>query len=321
MRQSKILKTHEPVLLKEVLEALQVEKLAHLNTQARFIDATVGSAGHAVEIIKKGISVLGIDADRKMLEIAEKQLVESLRHQDYGGLACPDSYPTVTVPFKLVQGNFRDIDRIAQGEGFTFVDGILFDLGVSSLQLTSQERGFSFQYPDVPLDMRIDENTQRVTAADLLNVLSQKQLTALFNSVLGIPASKKLSRSVVYERQHRKIKTVGDFTDIIRGVGGGKKGLHYATLPFLALRIAVNSELENLEVALPKAFDLLKKQGRLAVISFHSGEDRIVKKFYKSVEIERKGALIYKKPQEPKQAEIEANPRARSAKLRVLEKL
>lgn len=273
---------HESVMVQEAVGELHVKKTR------KYIDATLGTGGHAIEIAGLGGEVLGIEMDPKMLTLAKERLEKA--------------YPAP----KLVQGNFTEIDEIAEECGFGKVSGILFDLGVSNLHLTHDPRGFSFSDPSSPLDMRLDPETQGVSARDLINALRQDQLADLFGSVMEKGPSRWLAGNIVEKRLIRPFSTVGDFLEAVRGLRA-KPGLNPATLPFLALRIAVNSELDNLVKALPKAFDLLEKGGRMIVISFHSGEDMIVKKFL------GKSKLIF-----PTHEEVEKNPRARSAKMRVL---
>ncbi|MBI3396914.1 16S rRNA (cytosine(1402)-N(4))-methyltransferase RsmH [Candidatus Woesebacteria bacterium] len=284
----------------EVLEAL------HIDNQAKYIDATLGSGGHSLEIIKKGGIVLGIDEDPEILKIALNRMEE----------ACPVLNLRIEDRFKGVLGNFKDIDRIAQSNGFSRVSGILFDLGVNNLQLTSGQRGFSFSNSDAPLDMRINQSIQAVKAADLLNVLSEKHLIKLFAVTLSLNYARRLAKKVVERRQIKPFETVGDLILIADPVSN-KRHLHPATLPLLALRIAVNSELDNLEEAIKKGFDLLKPGGKLVVISFHSKEDEIVKTFFKGKEKEG-NEVLYKEPLTPSDNEIMDNPRSRSARLRVL---
>ncbi len=300
---------HESVMVREVIEGL------HLNNQDRpfdggkYIDATLGTAGHALEIIKKGGSVLGIEQDPKMLEVAYTRLKD----------ACPTMNQKVHGFFKLVQGNFRDIKMIAGKTGFVPANGILFDLGISNIHFKSDDRGFSFENPEAPLDMRLDEFSQSITAADLLNVLRQDQLYSLFEKVLNPKESKELSGEIVKKREELKIETVGDFLEIAESIDAKGK-LHPATRAFLALRIAVNSELENLKDTLPNAFEILVRGGRLLVISFHSSEDAIVKNFFRQSD-DSGGAKISEKPIHPSEEEVSINPRSRSARLRILEKL
>ena len=287
---------HETVLVNEVIDNLHIEKTR------KYIDATLGNGGHTLEILKKGGEVLGIDLDPVMLAIASERM-EASGEKNY----------------KLVNGNFTEIDKIAAENGFNPVNGILFDLGVTNIHLKDLERGFSFENPEALLDMRINPEAQGVKAADLLNVLREDQLTDLFKVTLEPGAAKWISGRVLHSRAANPIVTVGDMLEISEGLRTGKPGLNEATLPFLALRIAVNSELSNLEEALPKAYELLDKGGRLVVISFHSGEDALVKDFFK--EKAGQGAkIITFKPVHAKEEEISVNRRARSAKMRVLER-
>jgi 16S rRNA (cytosine1402-N4)-methyltransferase len=274
---------HKSVLVEAVLRELAPLK------DKKVIDATLGTGGHTLEIAKMGAEVLGIEADKEMLKIAESRLKK---------FSCP-----------LVYGNFTQIERIAKESGFTDCDAVLFDLGVSNLQLTSEERGFSFTNPETALDMRIDPESQGVKGADLLNVLREDQLKDLFSRVLDYSSSRWLASRVMERREIAPITKVGDFIEITRGLKS-KPGLNPATLPFLALRIAVNSELDNLSEVLPKAYFLLKVGGKLLVITFHSRETEIVKQF----------AIDYRGPIEPTEAEIAENPRSRSAKLFVFKK-
>lgn len=278
-------------MVEEVLEALKVP----LKSQARYIDATLGTGGHAEALLSAGGEVLGIDIDWQMLEIAKARL------KKFAG------------KIKFVLGNFRKIDEIAKESGFEQVDGVIFDLGASNLQLISEERGLSFSNPYAPLDMRFNSEEQAVKASDLLNVLRKDQLRVLFGKVMGWRESLMLADRIESEREIKPFETVGDFIKVAQL--RGKEKLNPATLPFLALRMAVNSELENLEEGLAKAYALLKSRGKLVVITFHSGEDAIVKHFGKRV-----GELATKKPIRPSEQEIAKNPRARSAKLRIIEK-
>ena len=287
---------HESVLVKKAIEALHIEK------GSKYIDATLGNAGHTLEILNLGGMVLGIEIDPKMLEIAEGRL-KTANKKD----------------FKLVGGNFTEIDRIAKENGWYPVAGILFDLGVTNLHLKDLERGFSFGNSEAPLDMRINPETQGVKGSDLLNVLREDQLRDLFEATMEPGAAKWISGRVMHSRMDKPIETVGDLLEISEGLKIGKPGLNEATLPFLAVRVAVNSELTNLEEVLPKAFDLIEKGGRLVVISFHSKEDVLVKNFFK--EMTKVGAKqITFKPIMAEADEIGINRRARSAKMRVLEK-
>ena len=272
---------HEPVMVEEVL--------AHLNKAKSVIDATLGTGGHSLKLLESGVKILGIEFDPEILEIGKERL---------NNLNCI-----------MVHGNFKDIDKIAYENGFNKVDGILFDLGVSNLQLMNESRGFSFSNPNAIFDMRIDKENQEVTGAILLNVLRKDQLEKLFSKVLDLSSARWLTKRVLEKRETKPIGTVGDFLDICEGLRG-KARLNPATLPMLAVRIAVNSELENLKEVLPKAYDLLEIGGKLLVISFHSGEEEIVKNFSKE----------FLGPIKPTMEEINRNPKARSAELFVLTK-
>lgn len=284
---------HKPVLLKETLEILDVKP------GRRYIDATVGEGGHALAIVTAGGRVLGIDRDPEVLEEARKHL---------GGRAV------------LVQGNFCEINRIAKDSGFTGADGVLLDLGLSSWQLEKSGRGFTFQ-EDEPLDMRSDPNLS-VTAADLLNGLTKHELEKLLRKFGEEKQAARLASALIRARALKPFRTTGDLVAVVgEAVGGrGERRIDPATKIFQALRIAVNDEVGNLRSVLPRAFEVLGAGRRLAVISFHSLEDREVKRFFGRVEKERLGVVITKKPVRPGSVEVKKNPRSRSAKLRSIEK-
>lgn len=288
---------HETVMTGKAVDGL------HINKLAKYIDATAGNGGHMAEIIARGGSVLGIEMDPKMVEIAEKRLGKKSNK------------------FKLVKGNFTEIDRIVRENNWSPVSGIIFDLGVTNIHLTDLERGFSFENPEAAADMRIDPETQGVTASDLLNILREDQLRALFETTLDPGSAKWIAGRVMHSRAVRPIKTVGDVLEICEGLRVRKPGMNAATLPFLALRIAVNSELENLKEALPKAFEILFKGGRLVIISFHSKEDAIVKNFFKEKSEDSSGKIITPQPISASVEEIKVNRKSRSAKMRILEKI
>ena len=294
---------HEPVLAREVAQGL------HIDNQARIIDATVGTGGHSLEFLKMGAGVLGIDADSGMLKLAEERLKA----------ACPAPNVKVGCFFTLTHGNFREIDEIAQKKEFDQVNGIFFDLGTTSIQLMDSQRGFSFSHPEAPLDVRINPSLQGLRGADLLNALREDQLRLLFGKVLSHFESKKLAKAIILTRETKKFETVGDLLAVAKALRT-KPGLNPGTLPFLALRMAVNSELENLREALPKALELLGKGGRLGVITFHSGEEKEVVGFMRRISREGLGTFITKSPIVPGEEEIKGNPRARSAKLFIFEK-
>lgn len=263
-RDGKTMLPHIPVLVKEVIEGLEVKE------GKKYIDATVGGGGHSDAIRRLGGEVLGIDTD-------------------------PDT--------TAIHGNFRDIENIAREHGWTRVSGILFDLGVSSHQLDTPKRGFSYRFPDAPLDMRLGGSG--ITAKELIEKSSEEELyeiLATFGEVIG---ARRLSHAIKSARP----LTTGELLTIV-----GKRD---APQVFQAIRIAVNDELGALKEGLEGAGRLLEKGGRLVVISFHSLEDRIVKQFMK------RGGLriVTKKPIVATHDEVMKNSRSRSAKLRIAEKL
>lgn len=294
------METHVPVLRKEVLYFLKPK------AGARFIDSTVGGGGHTEAFLANGAEVLGIDQDPTAVEFVRRRF---------------KAYPNV---FKVVQGNFSTLAKIASKEGKTQVDGILFDLGFSSFQIDDPKYGLSFNV-EAPLDMRLDPKLG-VTAADLVNSLSENELYKLFKEVGEEKFSRAISRAIVRRRRVKPFRTTVELAGLVeeeyrgheRGEGWRRK-IHPATKVFMALRIAVNLEFENLKSALPQAVSLVRKGGRLVVISFHSGEDRIVKKFFKEQERMELLKILTKKPMIPDSSEIKSNPRARSAKLRAVE--
>lgn len=289
---------HTPVLLQEVLDLLDVME------GKLYIDATLGGGGHSLGILEKGGRVLGIDVDQDALEYVRCYLQES-----------ENKVKNIT----LVRGNFRDIDAIAKSWGFTHVDGVLFDLGVSSHQLDTPERGFSFQ--EGPLDMRMSKDLV-VTAKDLVNGLTQNELRELFERFGEERFAKKIAHAIVEQRKQHPIETTKELADIIKkAVPYHQDRIHPATRVFQALRIIVNDELGNIRTALPKALSLLRSRGRIVVISFHSLEDKIVKGQFDEWEKRGLVRIITKKPITPCREEKLKNRRSRSAKLRAVEKL
>ncbi len=290
---------HTPVLLHEVTEYLRIIK------GKKYIDATIGGGGHTEEILKKGGIVLGIDVDDDAIQFVEKNF----------------KFQISNLKLTLVRGNFRDIDTIARLNGFEKVAGILFDLGVSSHQLDTAQRGFSFQ-TDAPLDMRMDKNLG-VLASDLLQILTKGELYEIFSSFGDERNAWVISESIVRTRKIKPIQTTMQLVDIIEKSLGKRREekIHPATRVFQSLRIVVNSELENIKTVLPKAVDLLGKKGRLVMISFQSLDDKIVKEYFKTLSDAGKVLLLTKKPVVPSIQEIAINARSRSAKLRAIERL
>ena len=288
---------HIPVLLQESVEIL-------LGSGGRvFLDCTVGLGGHAREILRRNPDsyVIGIDLDEYALEKAQENLKE------FEGR------------FSLYRANFRDMDEVLAEEGIEKVDGILMDLGVSMFQLKSG-RGFSFQ-DNAPLDMRIGRD-QNLTAYRVVNEYPQKELVRIFREYGEERFSGRIAKAIVRAREKKPIETTAELVEIITSAlpTPRRRGrIHPATRVFQAIRIEVNRELENLQVALEKTPSLLKRGGRLVVISFHSLEDRIVKNFFKDHRSQFR--VLTKKPLTPKEEEIERNPASRSAKLRAGERL
>lgn len=280
---------HQSVLLKEAISYLDVKP------GKNYIDATLGGGGHSLAIKQMGGEVLGIDQDPEALEYVQK------------------THPELTL---LRQGSFEKIAQFAREVGFEKVAGVLFDLGVSSHQLEAGYRGFSFR-EDAPLDMRMNPD-MGVTAADLLNALSERELEGIFKNYGEEMFARKIANRIVASRLNNKIETTKKLAELIEHTVGfnPKARIHPATRVFQALRIAVNDELNSLNTALPEAVELLDSGGRLVVISFHSLEDRIVKNYFKREEDANVLEILTKKPLEPTEREVRENPRARSAKLR-----
>ena len=291
-------KYHTSVLLQEVLTFLAV-KYAGL-----YIDCTLGGGGHTFEIISLGARVLGFDVDEDAVGFVK----EKLREKDL----------KEGKELTIVQANFSQLATIAPALGFEKVDGILLDLGVSSHQFDRAERGFSFK--DGPLDMRMGKELG-VKAADLVNGLTEKELRELFERFGEEPNAIKIAKKIVEVRKTRQITKTEELAELIRSTVYGQQGIHPATRVFQALRIAVNDELNVLQEVLPQAIELLKPQGRLVVISFHSLEDRIVKQTFEKFKKEGIVNVLTDKPVMASDEEVLQNKRARSAKLRAVEKL
>lgn len=298
---------HQPVLLKEAIDFLRVQP------GKKYLDATLGGGGHSREILVRGGQLLALDRDP-----------EAIEHFRCVLKACPppECLPGGTMsPPRVVLANFVEMDKVAQETGFVPVAGVLFDLGVSSHQLETEARGFSFT-AKAPLDMRMDP-TLRVTAQDLVNGLNEGELAELFGKLGEEKAARRYARAICRARGLKKIETCEELAGIIWQAALPQertRRIHPATKVFQALRIAVNDELNALREALPKAVALLEKEGRIVVISFHSLEDGLVKRFFTEKEREGELKIITPKPVVPNQTEIKKNIRARSAKLRVAEK-
>ena len=302
---------HQPVLYQEVLEAI------HPLPGGLYLDGTVGLGGHARGILEASApngQLLGLDVDPQALELAGQRLAEyaarvHLRRGSYGQLA-------------------RHMDAV----GWTYIDGVLLDLGASSLQFDRPDRGFSFQ-KEGPLDMRFDPSSP-LTADELVNSWPEADLADILFRYGEEPKSRRIARAIVKARPMHSTVQLAEV--IARAAGGRHGGIHPATRSFQALRIAVNRELETLEAALPQAVAALKPGGRLAIISFHSLEDRTVKLFFRQESRDcicppeqlvctcgHKATIkeITRRPVRPMWEEVAANPRARSARMRIAEKV
>jgi len=299
---------HQPVLLEETLYYLKVKK------NGKYIDATLGGGGHTSAILKHGGKVLAMDCDPEAIASARKHLF----------FACPAPTRGKTevgpnADWRLAQENFKNLKKTALSFGFDNVDGVLFDLGVSSHQLDTPSRGFSFK-TDTPLDMRMDPDL-KVKALDLINGLNKDELEKLFYKLGQENDFRRVAKAIVDARSLKPIITGQQLAVLIEKVKGRRGKIHPATKIFQALRIAVNDEINNLKEALPEALGILKPGGKFVVISFHSGEDRIVKNFLKQEQLAGNLKILTKKPVEAGVEEIKNNPRSRSAKLRAAEKI
>lgn len=304
---------HVPVLYQEVLAGLA------LHAGGRYVDCTAGSGGHAAGILEGSApdgTVLALDTDPEAIARTRTALAR------FGARA------------RVVQANFRDLEAVAAREGWQAVNGILFDLGVSSVQLRTARRGFSVQ-DDGPLDMRMDPS-RGITAADVVNTWPEADLARTLREYGEEPLARRIAAAIARERGRAPFASTAQLAALVARVKGRRGRIHPATTVFQALRIAVNGELESIAAALPRALRLLQRGGRLVVIAFHSLEDRIVKRFMQEEAKEcrcppgqpvctcaRRAALrlIARGAIKPSPEEVARNARARSARLRVAERL
>jgi 16S rRNA (cytosine1402-N4)-methyltransferase len=307
---------HRPVLLRETIEYLAAER------GGLFIDCTLGLGGHSEAILGASDTarVIGIDRDREAIEFAAERLAR------FGSR------------FQAVHANFRELAGVMANAGVQNANGVLVDLGASSLQLDSPSRGFSFRH-DAPLDMRMNAGSEEETAADLLARLPQEEIARLIFEYGEERRSRRIAKLIVAAREHgEEIATTKDLADVVIKAIGRRPGerIHPATRTFQALRIAVNQELEGLGQFAETAIDLLQPDGRFVAISFHSLEDRIIKQTLRrlsghcecpprmprcSCGARRTVEILTRRPVVPDETEIAENPRARSAKLRACRKL
>jgi 16S rRNA (cytosine1402-N4)-methyltransferase len=284
---------HRPVLLAEVLGFLRG------TDPGLIVDATVGLGGLARAVLEAypEVRVVGLDWDTDMLKAAKERLGD------------------LRARVQLHHAAFADLEEVLDDAGIVAVDAALFDLGVSSPQLDQPERGFSFRH-DGPLDMRMDRSRER-TAADLVQRLPEKELGNLIYELGGERSSRRVAAAIVAERRREPIRTTKRLAEIVRRAVGRRGRIDAATRTFQALRMAVNDELEQLRSGLDAAANRVRPGGRLLAIAFHSGEDRIVKNFFRG---DPRLDVLTKKVVRPGAAEARANPRARSARLRAAER-
>lgn len=290
--------THTPVLVSEILTCLDIKP------DENIIDGTIGEAGHTLEMLKKNAplgKVLGIDADADQIKNSR------LRLSDYHDRLI------------LVNDSYAHIQEIVERNHFAPVHGILIDVGYSSWQIENGKRGFSFSRNEV-LDMRYDQKGT-LTAQNIVNEYPEESLRKILEEYGEVMYARQIAKKIVERRKVKIIKTTGDLLEVIESAIPKKfqQGkIHYATRTFQAIRIAVNQELENITHFLPQALSILAPGGRLAVISFHSLEDRIVKHFFQEQAKANTVTILTKKPITASLEELEKNPRSRSAKLRVI---
>lgn len=302
---------HVPVLVREVIAFLLTEKSVTL------VDATVGDGGHSLALLEANphIRVIGLDVDPQSLAVAQQRLAKFKNR------------------FLFVNGNFRHMTSLLTANGITSVDGVLADLGMSSRQIDRPERGFSY-LDEGPLDLRLNPSLPQ-TAAELMAALEQDELVRLLRDYGEERQARPIARAIVQQRRRHPIRTTTDLRLIIEGVVRGPHRIKSLARVFQALRIAVNEELQALQELLQQAFTLLASGGRMALISYHSLEDRTVKEFFRAQALsctcppefpvcvcgkQSQAVILTPKPVTPGPEELAANRRSRSAKLRVLQK-
>ena len=287
---------HLPALVKEAIKVLNPIP------GGTYVDATIGPGGHSEEIltlIGTGGKLIGIDRDNEALRTAQERLSDKR--------------------VILRKGSFSDMEKLLKKDGITEVDGILFDLGISMIQMKNIERGFSF-ISDKRMDMRMDRE-QALSARDVVNKYSANELERILREFGEERLSRKISEAIVRKRKIKPIDTCSELSEIVERVYGRRGRVHPATKTFQALRIEVNKELDELRKGLDASVRILKRGGRLCVISYHSLEDRIVKHFIARSSKEGSLKVITKKPLTPGSEEIRSNPSSRSAKLRAAERI
>ncbi|MDD5252297.1 MAG: 16S rRNA (cytosine(1402)-N(4))-methyltransferase RsmH [Candidatus Omnitrophota bacterium] len=296
-------KLHIPVMLREVIDYLDPKPGQII------VDATVGTGGHSLEILKRiipGGKLIGFDRDENSLAVCRQ------RFSEFNG------------SFELVHANFVDLDQVLEKQGITGIDGIVFDLGISTYQLKDMERGFSFQQ-EGPLDMRMDQSSY-ISAYDLVNNLNESEISDILWNFGQERWHNRIARLLVQERKVQPISTTVQLADLVmRAIPyryrKGYYRIHPATRTFQAVRIAVNRELEILESSIRKAVAILKKKAKICVISFHSLEDRVIKHTFRALKADGLIDIITAKPMTPVASEVVINPSSRSSKFRVAERI
>lgn len=288
---------HESVLKKEVIKYLSPKP------NENFIDATFNGGGHSLEIFKKTFprgKILGIELDKELLEKTRKRLKQFEKR------------------LVLVNDNFKNLKRIVENHDFKNISGVIFDLGFSSWHIEESKKGFSFQKNEI-LDMRYGD--KGIKAIDILNKWQEEDIERILREYGEERFSRKIAKAIISARREKPIIKTFELVEIIKKIIPFQRKIHPATRTFQALRIAVNDEIGNIKSALPQALEVLKLQGRIVVISFHSLDDRIVKNYFKEEKNKGEIEILTKKPIKPTNEEIKNNPRSRSARLRAVKKL
>ncbi len=295
---------HIPVLLKEIIEGFDPKE------NQNYIDCTLGEGGHSLEILKRILpngKLLGIDFDSRNIDLVKTLFNESELKEDN---------------YILVNDNFKNLSQIVKQNKFENISGILFDLGLNSYFLDESKRGFSFRFNEY-LDMRFDPKTS-LTAYDIVNTFPKTELENILLNLGEETFYKQIIDEIIKTRKIKEIKTTYDLNEVIYKATPRwykHRKIHPSTKTFMALRIYVNQELENLKTAIESACNLVSLHGRIAIISFHSLEDRIVKTYFKELVNNKEFKYVNKKVIIPKWNEIKQNKRSRSAKLRIIEKI
>lgn len=305
---------HTPVLLQECIEGLQIKN------NGTYVDCNLGDGGHTEAILRlpfEKIEVVGLDLDSDAIARAQEHVTKAIAEQTSGKKKSKKK-------LHVVRTNFRHIDTALDTLSLKSVDGVLYDLGLSSYELEESGRGFTFR-KDEPLQMTFGKaEDSAFTAAQIVNEWDEENLRSIIKYYGEERYAGRIAARIIEARAVAPIKTTSQLADIIYNAVPApirRKKIHPATKTFQAIRITVNDELESLSESIPKAFDRLEVGGRMVIISYHSLEDRIVKVLFKDYALAGKGKIITKKPITPKPAELSANPRSRSAKLRIIEKI